>query len=226
GIMPISRVGENQRDIVMPQQPHKIGIEKARMANLDGMAQKPLAAGSGPGATLDAVVVPRRQMGRSFAVARQQCQKPVELFDIETEARRKLPQKRPELFFQPQYAGGEEIGERRLDVAQLFHMRDKTAALDREDKIRGRFSVPALEEFRPLQRVMRAVDLDRVDMPAGVGQLVLLAQLPGIKAAAPAAIAPAGDADADSAKLSSGGMTGGAAAHRRLPRRHARNPAC
>jgi len=46
-------------------------------------------------------------------------------------------------------------------------MRDKAAALDREDKIRGRLGVPALEEFRPLQGVMRAVDLDRVDMPAG-----------------------------------------------------------
>src|SRR5205814_3092546 len=98
--------------------------------------------------------------------------------------------KRPELFFQPQYAGGKEIGERRLDVTQLFHMRDKAAALDREDKIRGRFSVPALEEFRPLQRIMRAVDLDRVDVPAGVGQLVLMAKALWIKRAAPRRIPP------------------------------------
>src|SRR5690348_18018245 len=87
----------------------------------------------------------------------------------------KTAQKRPELFFEAQYARGKEIGERRLDIAQLFHMRDKAAALDRENKISGRFGVPAFEEFRPLQRIMRTVDLDRVDMAAGIGQLVFLA---------------------------------------------------
>ena len=55
------------------------------------------------------------------------------------------------------------------------------------------------EEFRALQRIMRAVDLDRVEMPAGVGQLVVLSQPWRIKIAAPAAIPPAGDADADAA---------------------------
>ncbi len=210
----------------MPQQRNKRRVEKARMANLDGMAQKPLAPGSGPGTALYAMIVARRHIGRGFGVAGQQCQEPIELFGVETEARGKLPQKRPELFFQPQYARGKEIGERRLDIAQLFHMRDKPAALDREDKISGRFGVPAFEEFRPLQRIMRTVDLDRFDVAAGIGQLVLLAQLPGIEAAAPAAIPPAGDADADSAELSSGARACGAAAHRALPRSHGKTPAC
>src|SRR5690348_13237015 len=98
------------------------------------------------------MIVMRRHIGRGFAVTRQRCQEPVKLLGVETEARRKLPQKRPELFFETQYARGKEIGERRLDIAQLFHMRDKAAALDREDKISGRFGIPAFEEFRPLQR--------------------------------------------------------------------------
>src|SRR5438067_5531937 len=107
----------------------------------------------------------------------------VEPLGIEAEARRELPQKRPELLFQPQHPRGEEIGERRFDVAQLFQMRDEAAALDREDKIIGRLVMPAGEEFGPLQRIMRAVDLDRLEVPAGIGELVALKQLVRIKAA-------------------------------------------
>ena len=60
---------------------------------------------------------------------------------------------------------------------------------------------------------MGAVDLDRVDLPAGKGQLIGMPQLARIKGAAPAAIVPAGDADADGART----------AHRRAPRRCAKS---
>src|SRR5438067_4359008 len=107
----------------------------------------------------------------------------VEPLGIEAETRRELPQKGPELLFQPQHPRGEEIGERRFDVAQLFQMGDETAALDREDKIVGRLVMPAREEFGPLQRIMRAVDLDRLEVPAGIGELVALTQFLGVEAA-------------------------------------------
>jgi len=45
-----------------------------------------------------------------------------------------LPQERTQLLLEAQHAGGEEVGERRLDVAKLLQMRDKPAALDGEDK--------------------------------------------------------------------------------------------
>jgi hypothetical protein len=120
-------------------------------------------------------------------------------------------------------------------------MCDEAAALDREDKIFRRLVMPAGKGFGALQRIMRAVDLDRVEMPAGIGEFVFLAQLLRVKAAAPAGIAPAGDADADSASSSLGsstfgastfggstfgGMACGTAAHRPGLRRRDRIAAC
>src|SRR5437764_15418820 len=93
-------------------------------------------------------------------------------------------------------------------------MSDETAALDREDEIIGRFVVPASEEFGPLQRIMRAVDLDRIEMPAGIGELVALAQLLGVEAAAPAGIAPPRDADPDAARAGCGAAAHGPASPR------------
>src|SRR5207302_2956317 len=86
---------------------------------------------------------------------------------------------------------------------------DETAALNGEDETIRRLVMPAGEGFGALQRIMRAVDLDRVEMPAGISQFVGLAQLLRVEAAAPAGIAPAGDADADPARPRCGG-----AAHR------------
>src|SRR6266550_3868191 len=145
----------------------------------------------------------------------------VEPLAVEAEARRELPQKRSKLLFQPQHPGCEEIGKWGFDLAQLFQMGDETAALDREEKIIGRLVIPAGEEFGPLQRIMRAVDLDRIEMPAGIGEFVALAQLLGVEAAAPAGITPAGDADPDPA-----GIGCGAAAHRIAWPRHGKIAAC
>src|SRR5439155_1486675 len=82
------------------------------------------------------------------------------------------PQKRAKLLLQAQHPGGEEIGERHFDVPQLLHVGDKAAALDGKDKAVRRLVMPAREGFGALQRIMRAVDLDRVEMPAGIVQLV------------------------------------------------------
>src|SRR4051794_40590753 len=117
-------------------------------------------------------------------------------------------------------------------------MGDEAAALDCEDEAVRRLVMPLREIFRTLQRVMRAVDLDRVEVAGSVGELVALAQPLRIKAAAPAAIAPAGDADADLAAprcvfgrrdgtAGCRGATGcGGGAHGILRPSHARSPAC
>src|SRR3954449_5350488 len=111
-------------------------------------------------------------------------------------------------------------------------MGDEPAALDCEDETVRRLVMPLREIFGALQRVMRAVDLDRVEMAGGMGELVALAQPLRIKAAAPAAIAPAGDSDPDLAAPrwafgSRRGATGcGGGAHGILRPSHARSPAC
>src|SRR5215467_10074622 len=124
----------------------------------------------------------------------------IEARRVEPEARRELPQEGAELLLKPQHAGGEEIGERRLYIMQLFEVSDEPAALDGEDEAVRGVVMPSREGVGALERIMRAVDLNRVDLPAGIGQLVGMAQPARIKRAAPPAIVPAGNADADDAR--------------------------
>ena len=133
---------------------------------------------------------------------------------VEPEAGRELPQEGAELLLEPQHAGGEEIGERRLYIMQLFEVSDEPAALDGEDEAVRGVVMPSCEGVGALERIMRAVDLDRVDLPAGVGQLVGMAQPARIKGPAPAAIVPAGNADAD----------GPGTAHTQVPQSAAKAP--
>ena len=63
-----------------------------------------------------------------------------------------------------------------VDVAELLHVRDEPAALDREhEAVRGGVP-PAPVAARPLQRVERAVDLQRVEGPRRELQLAPLHQ--------------------------------------------------
>ncbi len=198
------------------QQGDKGGVEKARVADLDRVPQLAPAFGLRPGAAGEPVVVAAGERGGRLGVARQNGEEVVETLGIKSEARRELPQEGAEFLVEAQYAGGEEIGERRLYVSQLFEVGDEPAALDREDKPFRCLVAPSGEGFGALQRIMRAVDLDRVNLPAREGQLIGMPQFARIKGAAPAAIVPAGDADADGAR----------AAHRRTPRRCAKSCQC
>ncbi len=178
------------------QQRHKGWVEEAGVADLDCVTQLPPAFGARPGAAGESLLVPFGEGRRGLGVPWQQSEEMFEARGVESEARRELPEERAELVIEAQHAGGKEIGERRLDVAKLLQMRDEPAALDGEDKaIRG-FVTPFGEGIGVLERIVGAVDLDRVDLPAGEGQLIGVPQFPRIKRAAPAAVVPAGDADA------------------------------
>src|SRR5262245_20680618 len=74
-------------------------------------------------------------------------------------------------------------------------MGEKATALHREHEVVGRVRVPAEIARRPLERVERAVDLDRAEPPAGELELTPLRQALRIEDAAPRGVAPAGDAD-------------------------------
>ena len=63
-------------------------------------------------------------MKRLRSIERQRCQERLEGRRIEAEARRELPQHRSELAAEPQHARGEEIGHRRLGLAELQHVGD------------------------------------------------------------------------------------------------------
>ena len=69
-------------------------------------------------------------------------------------------------------------------------MRNVLRRFDGEAKIgRGRV-MPFLKTFRLLQRIKRAVDFDRRDLPARMLELALLHEALRIKAAAPSGVLP------------------------------------
>src|SRR6185369_5157774 len=137
------------------------------------------------------------QASRRLSCSRQQLEERVEALQIEWPLWRELPQNRAELVLELEHARGEEVCERRLDVAQLLHVGDEARALDREHEPRGRLGVPARKRIGTLEAVERAVDLDRVELPARVLELAPVCEPFGIEHAPPVGVRPTRDPDPD-----------------------------
>src|ERR1700760_1200288 len=84
---------------------------------------------------------------------------------VEAHPRRQLPENRAQLGAERQDAGGQEVRQRRLDVAQLLEVGDEPRALDGEDEVVRGLRRPRLPALRTLQGVEGAVDLDAVHAP-------------------------------------------------------------
>src|SRR6185312_251524 len=171
------------------------------MPDFHRMAQAAFLIDLEPGAAGDAMIVLAREFQRGLAVAGQQREEGLDARAVEAEIGRELPENRTELWPQPQQTLREEIRETRFGIAQFHHMRDVARALHREDEILRRLLGPAREILRPLQRIMRAVDLNGAEGAAGIGKLALMRQFRRIEDAAPTGVVPAGNADADVAKI-------------------------
>ena len=111
--------------------------------------------------------------------------------------RRKLPDDGAEFFPEAKEPGGEKVGEGLPRFRQLAEVRQEAPALEREHKAGRSDLVPRLEGRRPLQGVEGSVDFERVETPAGVGQLVLLRQSDRVEIPPPRRVVPTRDADAD-----------------------------
>jgi hypothetical protein len=72
----------------------------------------------------------RGKRGRLARSTRECCQELVDHVGLEREVRRGLPEDRAERGTEAEQAGGEEVGEHGVGVAQSLHMRDEPAALD------------------------------------------------------------------------------------------------
>src|SRR5207248_703982 len=107
---------------------------------------------------------------------RQELEEGGELLRLVGEHRRELPQERAELVLEAQDPRGVEIGERLFYIAQPEQVRDIARALDGEHEPGRRVRIPLLVVFGPLQRVERAVDLQRGEMPAAEFELAPLRQ--------------------------------------------------
>src|SRR5438105_4587434 len=129
---------------------------------------------------------------------RQQFEKGGKAGLVESHARGKLPQDRPELWAQFEDAGSKEAVDRRAGRRQIGAVRDKARALQREDEVLRSFVVPAAKARRLLRAVEGAVDLDRGNSAASMGELARLRQAGRIKHAAPWRKYPAADTGSDS----------------------------
>src|SRR5215472_10060220 len=170
-------IDDCHRDAMLAQKVEERRRAKALMPHLDHMPQ-----------------------GAAADLLRQQFQKRREIVGVERFERRELPEKRPELVAEFGQAAAEEaldavpgLGERAAALRYIAR------PFQRKDKPVRRLAAPFLKARRRLRTVEGAVDLDRGDVPAGIGQFFGLAQPRRVKGAAPRREDPAADAGADRA---------------------------
>src|SRR6185503_11084704 len=125
------------------------------------MPKRPGGTEREPRPALHLLVTSPRKRRRLVGVARQHREERLEHVGPKVKNGRKLPQDRTELDAEIGDARREEVRKRLLAVAKLQHVRDEARTLDAEDEAVGRLVAPARVELGPLQRIKRAVDLDR-----------------------------------------------------------------
>ncbi len=136
-------VGDNQRDAMRAQQPDERLALEARVADLDRMPQPAIAVAREADAPPHPGVAAPGERERCRGVARQRREERRHARLVEPELRRKLPKERPELLVEREHAGGEEVGERPLEVAEAQEVGDVAAPLDAEHEPRRGVAIPA-----------------------------------------------------------------------------------
>src|SRR5690606_3911583 len=193
-----ARIGEDEREIVLPQQLDERLVEEAVVAELERVPDRAVRQRLRPAALLHAVIVGPGESRCRPHRARQLPHECIESFRVEPTPRRELPEDRPELVTEPEHARREEVRERRAHIVELFHVRDEAAALQGKPKARRRLLIPRRKAGGSLQRVKCAVDLDRIESTAGVLELPTVGEAARVeRAPAPAGIGPAGYADVE-----------------------------
>ena len=186
---------------MLAQQGDERWIDEAFVADLHRVPQSARRSEGDAGTALDLRVAARAPAPRLHPCRAGACPEIDRSFArVVAKIGRQLPKEGAELVAQVGDAGGEEVRERRLDVVKTQHVRDIARALDAEDEARRRVVVPGGVILGSLQRIERAVELDRRQGARRVFELPVLRQALGVKrSAAPRRVAPAGDADADCA---------------------------
>jgi N-carbamoyl-L-amino-acid hydrolase len=190
-------VGQHDGDVGGAELAEEGRRLEGRVPHLDGVPQPPVLGHREPRPVLHALVVPGRQLRRGKGRARELLEEAGHPLRVVAELRRQLPQERAELVVEGEHPGGEEVRERRRDVAELLHVRDEARPLHREDEVLRRLRVPLPPRLGPLQGVERAVDLDRAQAARGELELAPLRQARGVEHAPPRRVAPPRDADPD-----------------------------
>ena len=183
------------------------GGGEAFVADLDGVAEGDVDGGLEDGAREHAVVAALGEPGGGGGGAGEEVEEVSEAVGVEAHLRGELPEDGAEFGAEGEEAAGEEVREGLVDAAQFLHVGDEAGALDGEKEVFGSLAGPALEAGVVLEGVEGAVDLDGVEGVGGEPELETLLEFGRVKDAAPALVAPAGDADADAAQCGRCGLT-------------------
>src|SRR6202012_4490342 len=198
------RVGYDKSDALTAEKRNEARIAEAGVANLDRVPQAASRRLDQPGACAgDAVIVTPRELERGSGVTGQPRDEFLHALGIERHLRWELPKHRAELASERQHARGEEVRERGARVPQLLHMRDETRPFHGEHEVRRRFVMPLLPSRGRLQRVERAVNLDRSDLARREFEFLALRQSRRIENAPPWRVSPARDSYAQAAASTS-----------------------
>ena len=182
---------------MLAEQVDELRGGEAFVADLDGVTEGDVDGGFEDGAGEHTVVATLGEFCGGGGGAREEAEEAGEAVGVEGELRWELPEDGAELGAEREEAAGEEVGEGLIDVPQLPHVGDEARALDGKDEVVGGFAGPALEAGVVLERVEGSVDLDGVEGAGGELELAALLEFGWVEDAAPALVAPAGDADAD-----------------------------
>ena len=170
GIGPSHRVGEDERHAVPAQQRDKGGVEKARMADLDRVPQIAPALGPRPGAAGQPVIVPRASAA-AISVSRGSMERKWSRRSASNLKRgENCHRKGPSFSSSRNTPEAKKLASGVSMSCSCFRCVMNRLPLTAKTKPSGVSSRQRAKESGPLQRIMRAVDLDRVDLPAGIGR--------------------------------------------------------
>src|SRR5947207_14846680 len=123
------------------------------MTNFERVGKRPRSIDFQPRFRFQFVIMLLAESRRRFGVSRQQRKEVAETFSIKSEVWRQLPQNRAQLFAQSENAGGEKVRQRRLCVAQLFHLSDKSRSFNAKYETARRLRIPPPVTRGQLQRI-------------------------------------------------------------------------
>lgn len=144
-------IGHHQGHPVFAQQLDERRVDEALMADFHGMPQALRRIAVEVALAVQARGAVPGELLRGGAVARQAGEEIGEQLAVEAHARRELPEERAEALAQGEGAGGEEVRQRLVDLAQAPHVGDVTRGLDAENEVLGGVLGPAAEALGRLQ---------------------------------------------------------------------------
>jgi hypothetical protein len=124
----------------------------------------------------DAWIMLGGQPSRGSGVVGKETEKSIHPIPIKGIGGGKLPEEGAGFASQLQDAAGEEVGESIVNQGELLIVSDESASLDRKDKFIGGVLGPPAEYLGGFEAVKGPVQLDRVEMVAGMSQPGALGQ--------------------------------------------------